>query len=234
MKKIIGLFGSLILYACVATVIAQAVGLGMLWYKGYFTKDRMFAVLAAVHGVDMLAIRDRLEAEQKADFEEGPSLESALEERLQKSLDLDIRGAAVEKGLLDLLNLQLALEIEHRRFKEVKSRYDERLMEIANEAKDAALQNLQTAIEAMQPAQAKDQLVRMYNDGAVNDVVKLMLDLPPNQQKKILAQFENDTDAQQLYEILKRVRLGEPTVSTIDQARAELRQLNLANVMPKQ
>ena len=73
----------------------------------------------------------------------------------------------------------------------------------------------------------------MYNDGAVNDVVKLMLDLPPNQQKKILAQFENDADAQQLYEILKRVRLGEPTVSTIDQARAELRQLNLANVMPE-
>ncbi len=233
MKKLLGLFSATIVYFCVATVIAQAVGLAMLWYKGYFTEERAYAVLAAAHGVDMLALRDRLEAEKKIDQEEGPSYESAIDTHLRKSLDLDVREMAVQKGLENLVGFDTQVRVKYDRFADIKLKYETRLMEIANEAKDAALQNLQTTIEAMSPEQAKDQLVRMLRDGAVNDVVKLMLDLPTDRQKKILAQFANDAEAQQLYEILKRIRLGEPTVSTIDQARAELQQLNLANVTPE-
>ncbi len=233
MKKLIGLISAMIVYFCVATVIAQAVGLGMLWYKGYFAEERVFAVLAAAHGVDMLALRDRLEAERKVDLEEGPSYESAIDHHLRKSLDLDVREMAIEKGLRDLVSVETAVRVKHERFADIKEKYDTRLLEIANEAKDAALQNLQSTIEAMTPEQAKDQMLRMFRDGATNDVVQLMLNLPTDRQKKILAQFTNDADAQELYEILKRIRLGEPTVSTIDQARAELRQLNLASVIPE-
>ena len=233
MKKLIGWISSMIVYFCVATVIAQAVGIGMLWYKGYFAEDRVFAVLAAAHGVDMLALRDRIEAEQKDDQEEGPSYESALDQHLRTSLDLDVREMAIEKGLRDLASLDTAVRIKHERFATIKAKYDAKLVEIANEAKDAALQNLQTTFEAMTPEQAKDQMLRMFRDGATNDVVQLMLNLPTDRQKKILAQFSNDAEAQELYEILKRIRLGEPTVSTIDQARAELRHLNLASVLPE-
>ena len=234
MKRIIGLLGSIILYACVATVLAQAVGLGMLWYKGYVTEDRVYALLAGAHGIDRVAIHERLEREKKADSRESPSYESAMEHFVRKGLDLDVREMTVDKGLIELINLQSSLQVEHTRFLDVKNKYDSKLVEIADEAKNESLQKLQSTVEAMTPEQAKDQLLKMYKDGAMNDVVKVLLGLPTDKLKKILAQFANDEESEQLYEILKRVRLGEPTVSTIDQARAELDELNLANVLDKQ
>ena len=227
MKRLLAILGQAFVYFCTATVLAQAIVLAVLWQKGYLTQSRLHKVLAALYDVDVLAIRDRLVAEAEAANEEQDSYEQQLRRAIEQSLHLDLRETAIEKGFLDLVNLQTAVQTEHDRFAEMRDQYDAKLEGLANVAKDEALQRLQQTLETMQPAQAKDQLLRMFEDGAVEDVVQLLINMPTSKQKKVLAEFQTDEDARQLYEILKRIRLGEPTVSTIREARAELRALGL-------
>ena len=234
MKRVLSAFKSLILYFCFATLLAQSIGLAMLWHKGYLTRDRVYNVLASLYDIDVIQLRDRIVAEAESEDQEDSGIDSRLDEHLRRSLDLDLRDMAIEKGFRDLRNLELALKIEHSQFVEVRDKYDEKLVSLLNESRDAALLKLRQTLETMQPLQAKDQLLRMFEDGAVNDVVKLLIDMPSEKQKKILAEFQSDEESQQLEEILKRIRLGEPTVSTIEQARAELDALNLSNVLQKQ
>ena len=233
MKRLVAAVKSLVLYFCFATILAQLVGIGMLWFKGYLTRERLYNVLASLYDIDVLELRDRIVAESQREDQEDPGIDSRLDQHLRKSLDLDLREMAIRQGFRDLVTLQSALEVEHERFVEVRDKFDEKLASLLSQQRDTALQKLQQTLETMQPGQAKDQLLRMFEDGAVNDVVKLMSDMPADKQKKILAEFQSDEDAQQLYEILKRIRLGEPTVSTIEQARAELEALNLSNVLQK-
>ena len=46
--KIVRMLGMGLLYFCVATVLAQAVVLVMLWWKGAFGDDRVVAMFAAL------------------------------------------------------------------------------------------------------------------------------------------------------------------------------------------
>jgi ACT domain-containing protein len=74
----------------------------------------------------------------------------------------------------------------------------------------------------MQPEQAKGQLLKMLEDDAMEDVVTIVTNMPADKRKKILAEFKVGTDAEQLYEILKNIRKGEPIASTIQDARQSL------------
>ena len=70
MKFIARLFGSGIIYFCVATVLALVVGVGMLWFKGYLTEDRFYDALAALNGIDEHQIREKQKQESSATTQE--------------------------------------------------------------------------------------------------------------------------------------------------------------------
>ena len=76
----------------------------------------------------------------------------------------------------------------------------------------------------MRPEQAKEQLLKMLDDKAMGDVVTIVKNMPADKQKKIVAEFKEGSDADQLYQILKNIRAGEPVVSQIEDAREQLQQ----------
>ena len=61
------------------------------------------------------------------------------------------------------------------------------------------MKELQRTIEAMRPEQAKAQLLKMLDDEAMGDVVTIVKNMPADKRKKIIAEFKEGTDADQLY-----------------------------------
>src|SRR6185295_18219114 len=105
--KFVRMLGVALLYFCVATVLAQVVVLGMLWWKGAFSDDRVVAMFAALHGIHPETSGAGSPATVKTDSaHEQPSLEEISKKRLLASLDLSLRETTLDKSLLDLRTLE--------------------------------------------------------------------------------------------------------------------------------
>jgi hypothetical protein len=221
-RKTLSLFSTVFIYFCLATIIAQAAAVGALWAKGALDRSRMYRVLAALQGIDVVTMQTQLVSPKKATQEEQPSFAARVEAQDLKSLDFDLRESSVDNGRNDLLALQKELSDKQSAFEGAKKAYDTVLREMAEEKMTASMKELQRTIEAMRPEQAKAQLLKMLEDEAMEDVVTIVTNMPADKRKKIVAEFKDGTDADQLYEILKNIRQGEPIASTIQNARKSL------------
>jgi hypothetical protein len=221
-KKVFSLCGSLIVYFCVATVLAQVAALGGMAAKGALDRGRLLRVVAALHGLDLVTMQAQLVAPKEPANVEQSAIGDRLIAQELKNLDLDLRQSSLEKGRSDLLAMQSALATKITSFDETRKAYDKYLKELAEETNTASLQDLQRTIEAMQPEQAKTQLLKMIKDENMDDVVTIIKTMSADKRKKLVATFKDGVDEVQLYEILKSIRDGNPLASTLRDAQDDL------------
>ncbi|MCU0958804.1 MAG: hypothetical protein MUF48_01755 [Pirellulaceae bacterium] len=226
MKKLLSLLTTAALYFSLATVLAQAIALTALWARGALDRGRLYRVVAALHGLDVVTMHARVAARKSAVEEEQTPLEDRLADQELQSLDLDLRELAVRQGTLDMQNLETTVRDQWLTLQTTKSAFDTQLKDLAEEQQSTARRELQRTIEAMRPDQAKMQLLKMLEDQAMGDVVAIVTAMPVDKRKKIIAEFKAGTDADQLYEILKNIRQGEPVVSQVQDMRDALQQLS--------
>jgi flagellar motility protein MotE (MotC chaperone) len=228
--KIVGWLGAAIVAFCVATVISLGVLGGMLWMKGALTGDRYLAILAAVYGIPPDGSEKKKEGEQEKNPEQ-PSLEAVVERRALASLDLDLRESALDKSLQDLRNLEAQIKTERDRLDLWKQSFDSRIASLETGRTDQAIVELQQAIEAMQPKQAKEQLMQILttppksaDDQPLYDVVNLLKNMPLDKRKKIFAEFKAPEETEKLSEILRVIRLGSPETELLRDTRKQMQQ----------
>jgi len=226
MKKFGALAAALFSYFCIATVMALMAAVAGMWLKGALDPGRLYRVLAALHGIDVVTMQKQLVAHQEEADQEQPSYQARLEQQALKSLDLDLRTTAIDKGLSELQELQSNLEVEQSRFENLKKAYATRLKQLADEEQATSLKEVQRTLEAIKPAQAKEQILKMLDDDAMDDVVTIIKNMAIDKRKKIIAEFKEGPDADALYEILNNIRLGEPTASNIRDAQEKLNEFN--------
>ncbi len=231
-KRFVSIVGTVLLYAAVATMLAEVTAVAGLYFKGSLDKSRLYRVLAALHGIDVITLQSQLAAQEQVEREEQPSFESLLEARELKSLDLDLRESALTQGLGALHNLQVSLETEQTRFQNVKKSYDTRLKQLATDEQASSIQELQRTLEALKPKQAKEQIVKIIDDDAMADVVAMLKRMSLDKRKKILAEFKDGADADTLSEILSNIRKGEPLASQIKETRDQLQQFSTGPTSP--
>lgn len=235
--KIVGWLGGAVVAFCVATVISLGVLSGMLWMKGALSGDRYLAILAAVYGIPQDGSQKKAEGEKEKNPEQ-PSLQAVVERRALASLDLDLRESALDKSLQDLRNLESQIKTERQRLDLWKQSFDNRIASLETGRTDQAIVELQQAIEAMQPKQAKDQLLQILNtppksadDQPLHDVVNLLKNMPLDKRKKIFAEFKLPEETEKLSEILREIRLGTPESELLRDTRKQLQQqLNPKNL----
>jgi hypothetical protein len=224
-RRFLSQFTTAMICFCVATVLAQLIAIGTLWFKGTLDEDRLYRVLAALHGIDIFSLHAEIAAQELEPKLEQVSHDAIVRARTRQSLDLDLRESALDKGLLDLVNRQNTLRQDQELFGELKQTYDTKLETFAEQGQEESLQQLQRTLEAIQPRQAKEQIVMMLEDGAMNDIVMILTRMPTDKRKKIIGEFKQDEDAQRLHEILTEIRRGDPLTSQIQEGRDQLRQL---------
>ena len=211
---------------CVATIVAQVTALGAFWFKGALDEDRVYRVLAALHGEDLVTMQAQLIAAEESEDREQPSYEELENQRTLKNLELDLRESALENGMHALQGLQMMLETNQTRFKKLKDSYDAHLLELAENEKANSLREVQLTLEAIKPKQAKDQIVMMIESDGMTDVVAIMKQMSLDKRKKIFFEFKSAPEEEHLFQILTHIRQGEPLASQIAEARNELKQLS--------
>jgi hypothetical protein len=226
--KILRLTPTLLAYFCLATVLAQAAGLAVLWSKGSLDKQRLVRMLAVAHGLDLQTMREEFAEANPSPEAEQAALEDVIESRTLKSLDLDLREAALSKGLAELLNLETKLQSDQERYRQLKQSFDDLLADLEGKTSDSALLEVRRTLEAMQPKQAKDQILKMLEDNAMDDVVAIMKEMQIDKRKKIAGEFKTGDEPDKLHEILTQIRLGNPEVALIRNTRKQLNAFDTA------
>ncbi|MEQ8791428.1 MAG: hypothetical protein RIC55_34515 [Pirellulaceae bacterium] len=228
MGKLLRLLTAGVMYFCAATIIAQCIGLGVLWQRGVFRSDHAYEMLALLQGIDLDAIREKIENTRKPVDDEQVSFEQITKERLQKTLTLTLRERAIRDGLSDLQALEAQVRTERERLDDIVTGFEQRLGKLEQAATDTALQEVQRTLESIDPGQAKDQILMMLEDDlgdnqqGMNDVVTMIRSMPLDKRKKILGEFQSKPEMEKLHEILARLREGEPEVSLIRDTQQQL------------
>lgn len=228
-RGLLRLAATAFVYFCVATVLAEGIALTLLRTSGALTGEAVFQHLAVAYNIDLKAIEADSLADEQMPGNENVALAQIIKARAMKSLDLDLREQSLQNGLDDLRNLQTQLAKERDRYDRVKSSFGLELEKLEDNATNSAVAELQRTIEAIDPKQAKAQILIMIEDDAMSTVVKVMKAMPLDKRKKLIAQFKTDEEITKLADILRQIRLANPEVPLIEKTRDQLRQFSPEN-----
>ena len=202
---------------CTATVITQIIMLGYFLSQGTVTADTLTKVVALLNGIDISG--DRLQQVMRASEDrEQPDFDEILEARKMESLDMDLRLRSQNEFRGELSTMLADLRIERDRFDERRKSFDQRLAELKKGAQEEGLRDLQRILQSLDAGQAKQQLLTMYDDERIDDVVNIIQAMSTDKRKDILAEFVTADETKKLAEILRRIGEGTPTTSLINQA----------------
>jgi hypothetical protein len=227
MKAALRWASAILVAVSIGTFVSVLVILAMLWMKGTLSDERLYAMLAALQGIEPPPPPKLVALDANS---EQPSLQQVLASRTVAALDLDLRENAIDKSLGDLRTLEMQLQTESRRLDNWKESFDKRLSDLQKAATEDALLEVQRTLEAISPKQAKEQLMKTLaeektaSDDPMEDIVRILKAMPLDKRRKILAEFKSPEEIEKLHEILRVVRLGGSDTQLLRDTRAQLQQ----------
>jgi hypothetical protein len=222
--RLLAAIGTVISAICVATVIAAAIGLGLLHQKGKLNEKTTLRIIALLNGIEPLPTQT---PRPKADDEPGSeqaSLEHVARQRALKSRDIELREQALSDNLSIVRTEYAKLIDEKDRYERIKAAFRGQLDEERQGTRANNREVVRGMLENMKAKQAKEQILRMVEDGKMADVIKILSLMPSASRRKIVTEFKTDEESQTLAEILKQIREGVPEEGLIEEAEKALTQ----------
>ncbi|WP_442507550.1 hypothetical protein SH528x_006479 [Novipirellula sp. SH528] len=180
----------------------------------------MTKVIALLNGIDISGNRLQQILAQSEDREQ-PDFEEILQARKMESLEMDMRLRSQDQYRDELSQMEANLREKTKFFDERREAFNDKLAKMEKGAKDKGLLEVQKTLQSLDAVQAKEQLLRIYDDERVDEVVNIVQAMPIDKRKDILAEFVQPSEADKLSEILRRIGEGYPTTSLISQAGGE-------------
>ena len=205
---------------CIATVITQMIVGGYLLGSGRLNSGTMTQVIALVNGIDISGRRLQ-QIMRASEDREQPDFDEILEARKLQGFDLEMRLQSQQAFRDELSGMLAELQTERDRFDARVAAFRRELEEKREGAQKKGLLDVQRTLQSLDAAQAKEQLLIMYDNERVDDVVTIIQAMPTEKRKDILAEFVNKDETTKLAEILRQISDGQPTTSLIDQAAAD-------------
>jgi hypothetical protein len=222
MKKLFGALSAAFVYFCIGQTLALFVLVGALVAKGLVTNDKLEQIAAVMQGVDLREVTESIdEARAKAKLPQ-PSLQDVAAARALKSRDLELREQELRNQLNLIRQEQSKLTSEADRYQKVQTDFEVRLKNLREGVIATNLENARIILENMKPKQAKEQIQRMLTDGEMKQAVSLMSAMPVEKRAKIVTEFKTDKESEELAEMLRLIRAGEPEVTLIDETQKNL------------
>ncbi len=172
-----------------------------------------------MNGIDITGDRLRQVLRESEDREQ-PDFDEILDARKMESLDMDMRLRSQNEARDELTKRLAEFRTERERFDDRRKAFDRRLDEISQGAQEEGLRELQRILQSLDADQAKQQLLTMYDDERIDDVVNIVQAMSAEKRKDILAEFVSKDESDKLAEILRRIAEGMPVTSLIDRARS--------------
>lgn len=206
---------------CVATVLTQVILLSYFLMRGTLNRNSAIQLIALVNGIDVSGMRLQEIYRQSEDYEQ-PSYNEILTQRKMMSLDMDVRLRSQQEFRDELSIMLTDLRTDQDRFSDRLLAFRNELKELSEEAQDNGLQDVQRTLQSLDPEQAKEQLLIMYDDKRIDDVVTILQAMSTDARKDILAEFTTPDDVDILADVLRRISEGMPVSSLIKETDEKL------------
>jgi hypothetical protein len=215
--------------SCVAAMVSELTGAGILWSRGFLTARRLREV------------REVFEPQEKEaaalDAESQPVMPSAQDVLRDRSLRvLSLSSLETEVGLLKAMleTERTNLSTQNAAFQQERAAFKAQLQKLSEETATAARDQARGVLLALPPNEAVERLMQL----TVNEDVLLMREMPESKIALLLKEFvtapEGDAAAanarptnerrQRAQEIFKSINNGEPRNSIIRSALSNLEQ----------
>ncbi|MCE9607545.1 MAG: hypothetical protein K8U03_21875 [Planctomycetia bacterium] len=224
MNKLFNGLASLVIYLLVGQALAVLVLFGVVALKGGFSHDKLRQIMAVIQGVDLLALREGVEEDRTKDHSEQLSLADIAEARARKSRDLELREQELRNQLARATSMQRVVADDTERYQRMTADFETRLKMLREGTIAASLENARLLLESVKPKQAKEQLQKMLDGGEMKQAVSLLSGMPIEKRAKIVAEFKNEKESEELAEMLRLIRAGEPEVTVIDETAKQIKQ----------
>jgi hypothetical protein len=215
---------AMLVYACVATVVSQAILAAYFAAAFRLDREKMVQMLAIAYGIDVQAMKEEAEQERERISAEQPSCDQILERRALKTRNIEIREQGLHDGVDQLRLAQRRLSDETKRYKQLKNGFDVALSSLRDGATAAGGEEVRRILESVKPKQAKELIVQMLDDKKLDEVVVLLAAMPDSKRAKIIGEFKTPEENVKVGEVLRRLRAGVPTAELAEGTRQELEQ----------
>lgn len=224
MSKLFNGVATLVIYLLVGQALAVLVLFGVIALKGGFTHEKLRQMMAVMQGVDLLVLREGVEADRAKAKSEQLSLSDIAEARARKSRDLELREQELRNQLARATSMQRVVADDTERYQQIIADFEQRLKTLREGAIAENLENARQLLENVKPKQAKEQIQKMLDGGEMKQAVTLLAGMPIEKRAKIVAEFKNEKESEELAEMLRLIRQGEPDVTVIDETQKQLKQ----------
>lgn len=157
----------------------------------------------------------------------------AYDQKSTERLKLTRREQIIDLALGDLLHIEREITDEKKVYEDLRLDFEDRYNRLKGVASKRSLVAVRETIQAMQPKQAADQIIRLMDSSNTTtdppmefDAITIVKTMPVNLRKKILAEFKDDNQVY-LERIISQIQSGVPEIPLIRQTRTELSQLDL-------
>jgi hypothetical protein len=215
---------AMLVYACVATVIAEGILLAYLGHTWHLDRNRLVQIVAIAYGVDLLAMKEQAEQDPTPTTGDQPSFEQVLEARAAKARNLELREQALQNGLAQLRHAQEKVAAEKKQFGQLKDTFYAELEKVQKGTIAGGIDENRRILESLKPKQAKDLVAQMLADNKLGEVVVLLTAMSESKRAKILGEFKTREEVEKVGELLRCLREGEPVADKAEDARRKLDQ----------
>ena len=210
MKNLLPTLWTFFLYFCLATLLAQAVGLVSLWVSGGLDAARLAQIVAVLQGTADTEEAAEKPVPRKTSSTEQVSYERILRERTAQSRSLQLREDALNNALDQLRGRQDALDKRIEREKQTREAFEAQLKEIEETAVSEGMENVRQTLTKIDPGLAKNVILGMYENKEMRAIVLLLADMDNSKRAKIVEEFQTPDELEKLEVILEKIREGAP------------------------
>jgi flagellar motility protein MotE (MotC chaperone) len=211
--KVLHALGALLLYFCVATVIAGLILTVYFSRAWQLNREKLIQMLAIAQGVDLAALGPKSREDHEEPSSEQVSYRQVLEERAVKTRDLELREQSLHGAVAAAQAQARTLADEKKRLQGLREGFQRELLALEQGAGADGRRDARLTLEALKPKQAKVLLRQMLDQKEVDDVVALLSGMAEGKRAKIIAEFKTDSEAEEIGDVLRRIRQGAPAAN---------------------
>lgn len=221
---------TMLVYACVGTIISQAILLSCLISIWKIDHERWLQIAAAAQGIVPAETTDERTKAPQEKVAEQPSYDQILETRSLKYRNLELREQELRNSLSQIQSEQSKLAEDKKRFKQLREGFDAQLLSAREGTAASGKDEVRRTLENVKPKQAKALLLEMLDNKEIDDVVTLLTPMADGKRSKIFGEFKTPDELEKLSEVLRRIRVGSSSANVPETTRKQLEQLKTSQL----
>lgn len=215
--RLVDTAANLLVYFCAATLVAELIIAAYLWSAWKLDGQKLARIAAVAQGIEL-----PLEAVDDGAVDAVPpeeiSYDEIIDRRALLSRNLELRELALKNALAQLALLKREVQQQREEQRNESRQFAAEIEALKEAARAEGMEVVRSTLQSIKPSQAKEQLFEMLDNDEIDEVVLLLAEMPSSNRAKILAEFKTEQENEQLAEVLRRIRQGEPQTSIVDQA----------------